>query len=133
MRPGARPWSTDVCVPISQLPDCIEATKADIAELPFPAVIVGHIGDGNFHVILLLDPTDAEENCAAQRFNDAVITRAIQIDGTCTGEHGIGMGKRESLRQELGGAVDLMAGIKRALDPLCLMNPGKIFASTHAS
>ena len=133
LRPGARPWSTDVCVPISQLPDCIEATKADIAELPFPAVIVGHIGDGNFHVILLLDPTDAEENCAAQRFNDAVITRAIQIDGTCTGEHGIGMGKRESLRQELGGAVDLMAGIKRALYPLCLMNPGKIFASTHAS
>jgi D-lactate dehydrogenase (cytochrome) len=133
LRPGARPWSTDVCVPISQLPACIEATKAEIAELPFPAIVVGHVGDGNFHVILLLDPANAGERNAAKRFNDALVARAIQLDGTCTGEHGIGMGKRESLRQELGGAVDLMADIKRALDPRGLMNPGKIFSPTQAS
>lgn len=133
LRPGARPWSTDVCVPISQLPACLDATKGDIAALPFPAVILGHIGDGNFHVVLLLDPAKAEETDAAKHFNDKLVARAIQLDGTCTGEHGIGMGKQEALRQELGGAVDLMANIKRALDPLNLMNPGKIFHALPAS
>lgn len=127
LRPGARPWSTDVCVPISQLPDCIDAAKRDIATLPFPAVVVGHIGDGNFHVILLLDPQNPDEADAAKRFNDTLVARAIAADGTSTGEHGIGLGKRESLRHELGGAVDLMADIKRALDPGGIMNPEKIF------
>lgn len=132
LRPGARPWSTDVCVPISQLPDCIEATKRDIAALPFPAIVLGHVGDGNFHVILLLDPAKPEEADAAKRFNDALVARAIAMDGTSTGEHGIGMGKRESLRHELGGAVDVMADIKRALDPRGIMNPEKIFLPARA-
>jgi D-lactate dehydrogenase (cytochrome) len=132
MRPGARPWSTDVCVPISNLAACIEVTKADLAYAPFPTVILGHIGDGNFHVILLLDPNSAEEMDAAARFNDALVARAIAMDGTCTGEHGIGLGKRESLRAELGDAVSLMLDIKRALDPSGLMNPEKIFVSAPA-
>jgi D-lactate dehydrogenase (cytochrome) len=127
LRPGARPWSTDVCVPISQLPDCIDETKKDIAALPFPAVVLGHIGDGNFHVILLLDPANPQETHAAKRFNDALVARAIAMDGTSTGEHGVGMGKRESLRHELGGAVDVMTAIKGALDPNGIMNPEKIF------
>lgn len=128
LRPGARPWSTDVCVPISQLSACIDETQRDVALLPFPAVVLGHIGDGNFHVILLLDPSDSKEIDAAKRFNDALIARAIAMDGTSTGEHGIGLGKRDSLRHELGGAVDLMADIKHALDPRAIMNPEKIFA-----
>ena len=128
LRPGARPWSTDVCVPISQLSACIDDTQRDVALLPFPAVVLGHIGDGNFHVILLLDPSDSKEIDAAKRFNDALIARAIAMDGTSTGEHGIGLGKRDSLRHELGGAVDLMADIKHALDPRAIMNPEKIFA-----
>lgn len=130
LRPGARPWSTDVCVPISQLPDCIDQTKRDIAALPFPAVVLGHIGDGNFHVVLLLDPANAEEAAISKRFNDTLIARAIAMDGTCTGEHGVGLGKRESLREELGEAVELMADIKRALDPRGLMNPEKILLTT---
>jgi D-lactate dehydrogenase (cytochrome) len=128
LRPGARPWSTDVCVPISQLSACIDETKHDIALLPFPAVVLGHVGDGNFHVILLLDPANLKEIDAAKRFNDALVARAIAMDGTSTGEHGIGLGKRHSLRHELGDAVDLMADIKHALDPRAIMNPEKIFA-----
>lgn len=133
LRPGARPWSTDVCVPISQLARCIETTKRDIAELPFPAAVLGHIGDGNFHVILLVDPESADERITAQRFNDRLVARAIEAEGTCTGEHGVGLGKRESLRHELGEAVTLMRDIKRALDPRDLMNPGKIFLPDEAA
>jgi D-lactate dehydrogenase (cytochrome) len=129
LRPGARPWSTDVCVPISELAASIEAAKRDLAHLPVPAIVLGHIGDGNFHVVLLLDASNAEEVAACARFNDALVARAIARGGTCTGEHGIGLGKREALRQELGGAVDLMAAIKHALDPTAIMNPEKIFAS----
>jgi D-lactate dehydrogenase (cytochrome) len=127
LRPGARPWSTDVCVPISQLSDCIDATKRDIGALAFPAIVLGHIGDGNFHVVLLIDAASAEEVAAAKSFNDKLVARAIAMDGTCTGEHGIGLGKRESLREELGPAVDLMADIKLALDRRWIMNPDKIF------
>jgi D-lactate dehydrogenase (cytochrome) len=133
LRPGARPWSTDVCVPISQLARCIETTKRDIADLPFPAAVLGHIGDGNFHVILLVDPESANELVTAQRFNDRLVARAIEAEGTCTGEHGVGLGKRESLRHELGEAVTLMRDIKRALDPHDLMNPGKIFLPDAAA
>ena len=129
MRPGARPWSTDICVPISKLAACIEATRIDLANAPFPTIILGHVGDGNFHVILLLDPNSAAETETAARFNDGLVARAIALDGTCTGEHGIGLGKRESLRAELGAAVDLMQDIKRALDPNGVMNPEKIFSS----
>lgn len=129
-RPGARPWSTDVCVPISRLAECIVLTKADLASAPFPATVLGHVGDGNFHVILLLDPNSTEECAAAQRFNDALLARALEMDGTCTGEHGIGLGKQEALLDELGQGVALMRKIKRAIDPAGLMNPGKIFSET---
>ena len=132
LRPGARLWSTDVCVPISNLAACIDATKVDLADAPFPAVVLGHIGDGNFHAILLLEPSSAKEMDAAMRFNDVLVARAISMGGTCTGEHGIGLGKRESLRAELGDAVDLMLDIKYALDPNGLMNPEKIFGSRSA-
>ena len=128
MRPGARPWSTDVCVPISRLAECIELTRADLAVAPFPAAVLGHVGDGNFHVILLLDPADAGEAAAAERFNDALVARALAMDGTCTGEHGVGLGKQKALLDEMGeAAVDLMRRVKAALDPAGLMNPGKIF------
>ncbi|WP_395648005.1 FAD-binding oxidoreductase [Terricaulis sp.] len=126
-RPGAVPWSTDVCVPISRLAECIVQTKADLARAPFPAAVLGHIGDGNFHVVLMLDPKAPQELAAAERFNDALVARAIDMDGTCTGEHGVGLGKREALVAELGAGVALMRSIKGALDPLGLMNPEKIF------
>jgi D-lactate dehydrogenase (cytochrome) len=130
LRPGARPWSTDVCVPISELARKHRSRpSATLLICPVPAIVLGHIGDGNFHVVLLLDASNAEEVAACARFNDALVARAIARGGTCTGEHGIGLGKREALRQELGGAVDLMAAIKHALDPTAIMNPEKIFAS----
>jgi D-lactate dehydrogenase (cytochrome) len=125
-RPGARPWSTDVCVPISRLAECVTQTKMELTQAPFPAVVLGHIGDGNCHCVLLLNEEDPREVDAAVRFNEALVARAIAMDGTCTGEHGVGLGKRESLRAELGDAVDIMAAIKRALDPAGLMNPDKI-------
>ncbi len=116
-------------MPISQLSDCIDAAKRDIAALSFPAIVLGHIGDGNFHVVLLIDAANAEEVASAKSFNDKLVARAIAMDGTCTGEHGIGLGKRESLREELGPAVDVMADIKLALDRRWIMNPDKIFKS----
>lgn len=125
-RPGSRPWSTDVCVPISALAENIAGAKTDLADAPFPSVVLGHIGDGNFHAILLPDPQAPKEMAEAGRVNHAIVARAIASDGTCTGEHGIGLGKREALRQELGDAVDVMRSIKHALDPNQMMNPGKI-------
>lgn len=131
MRPGARPWSTDVCVPISRLAECIDLTRADLASAPFPAAVLGHVGDGNFHVILLLNPDDAGEVAAAERFNDALVARALAMDGTCTGEHGIGLGKQKALLDEVGaGAVDIMRRVKAAIDPAGVMNPGKIFSQS---
>lgn len=126
-RPGAAPWSTDVCVPISRLAECIIQTKEDLASAPFSAAVLGHVGDGNFHVVLMIDTSSPDELAAAERFNDTLVARAIDMDGTCTGEHGVGLGKREALRTELGGAVELMKSIKHALDPRGLMNPEKIF------
>lgn len=115
---------------ISRLAECVTQTKAELAQAPFPAVVLGHIGDGNFHCVLLVDDTSPGEVEAAISFNEALVARAIAMDGTCTGEHGVGLGKRESLRAELGGAVDLMAAIKRALDPAGLMNPEKILPTS---
>ncbi len=132
MRPGARPWSTDVCVPISRLADCIDETKKDLEGAPFPAVVLGHVGDGNFHVILLLDGASKSECAAAERFNDALVARALSMDGTSTGEHGIGLGKQQALCDEMGAGVDVMRAIKTALDPAGLMNPGKIFSPAPA-
>jgi D-lactate dehydrogenase (cytochrome) len=128
LRPGSKGLSTDVCVPISRLADCIAETEADIAEMGLIAPIVGHVGDGNFHVLVLMDMEDAGEIARTEEFVSRLNMRAIAMDGTCTGEHGIGQGKMRFLRHELGPAVDYMQAIKRALDPLNIMNPGKILA-----
>lgn len=126
LRPGAKGISTDVCVPISQLADCIVDTEADIAEHGLVAPIVGHAGDGNFHVLLLIDDTSRKEIAAAESFVERLNLRALAMGGTCTGEHGIGQGKMAFLEMEMGGAVDVMRQIKRTLDPDNIMNPGKI-------
>ena len=127
LRPGASSLSTDVCVPISRLAECVAATEADIDANGLIAPIVGHAGDGNFHVLILFDRDNPAELHATEAFVERLNARALSMDGTCTGEHGIGQGKRGFLRQELGEAVDVMRTIKQALDPLGIMNPGKVF------
>ncbi len=128
MRPGARAWATDVCVPISRLAECIDAARRESAHAPFPTMIVGHVGDGNFHLPMLVDGDNADEIAAALRLNERVVQTALAMDGTCTGEHGIGLGKREFLLAEHGAvAVEVMRSIKHALDPLGILNPGKLF------
>ena len=131
LRPGAVGWSTDVCVPISRLPECIGATKADLAVASIPATILGHVGDGNFHVIFSLDPTNPAEFAEVEAINRRLVERALAMDGTCTGEHGVGLGKQEWLVEELGEAVEVMRLLKRALDPQDLFNPGKIFSAAR--
>lgn len=126
LRPRAKGLSTDVCVPISRLAECVAATEADIAEMGLIAPIVGHAGDGNFHVLALMDPEDAGEVALVERFVARLNMRAIAMEGTCTGEHGIGQGKVGFLKAEHGHGVELMRQIKRALDPDNIMNPGKI-------
>jgi len=126
LRKGAQNLTTDVCVPISRLADCIAQTEADIAELRLVAPIVGHVGDGNFHVMVLMDPGVADEVARTEEFVSRLNMRAIAMDGTCTGEHGVGQGKTRYLRHELGPAVDYMRAVKQALDPLNILNPGKI-------
>ncbi|MCJ2180739.1 FAD-binding oxidoreductase [Novosphingobium album (ex Hu et al. 2023)] len=128
LRPGSTGWATDVCVPISRLADCILETRADLDTTQIPTPIVGHVGDGNFHVLFVLDPASEEEAAEAARLNDRLVARALAMDGTCTGEHGIGLGKQQWLIEEHGPGVDIMRLIKRALDPGNLFNPGKIFA-----
>ncbi|MCC7167798.1 MAG: FAD-binding oxidoreductase, partial [Rhodospirillales bacterium] len=126
LRPGVKAWATDVCVPIARLAECIRATKADAATASFPTVIVGHVGDGNFHMALLADPNDPKELAEAKALNERVVMRALAMDGTCTGEHGVGQGKMRYLAAEHGEALSVMRSIKRALDPMNLMNPGKM-------
>ncbi|MCK3776259.1 FAD-binding protein [Ensifer sesbaniae] len=126
--PGAAILSTDVCVPISRLADCVAATQEDSAAHGLTAPIVGHAGDGNFHVGLLFDDTDAADVARAEAFVERLNARALEMDGTCTGEHGIGQGKMPFLEAELGDALDLMRQVKRSLDPDNIFNPGKIFA-----
>ena len=126
LRPGCKGWTTDVCVPISALAECIRATQDDIAESGLLAPIVGHVGDGNFHLLMLLDPDDPAEMKKAQAVNKRLVRRAIAMGGTCTGEHGVGYGKIDSVAEEHGEAVNVMAAIKRALDPQNIMNPGKV-------
>jgi D-lactate dehydrogenase (cytochrome) len=128
LRPGAIGWATDVCVPISRLAECITDTKADLETSAIPATILGHVGDGNFHVVFSIDPNAPEEMEEVEAINGRLVERALAMDGTCTGEHGIGIGKQEWLVAELGDAVDMMRMIKRAIDPKDLFNPGKIFA-----
>ena len=127
MRPGAKGWPTDVCVPISRLAESILETKRDIQREGLLAPIVGHVGDGNYHLSFIVDPDDAEEMERAKRVNERMVVRAIELGGTCTGEHGIGFGKIEFLRTEHGEAVSVMRQLKQALDPDNLMNPGKMF------
>lgn len=129
LRPGAVPWSTDVCVPVSRLAECVAETRADLDQAPFPGTMLGHVGDGNFHCILLLDTGNPEEMDAAAAFDQRLVDRALRMDGTCTGEHGIGLGKQAALVREMGPGVELMRRLKRALDPAGLMNPGKVFAA----
>ncbi|NKB20183.1 MAG: FAD-binding protein [Alphaproteobacteria bacterium] len=130
LKPGAKAWSTDVCVPISGLAECIEETRSDIEASSLMATMVGHVGDGNFHVIFLLDPDRPQEFAEAQKINDRMVSRAIAMDGTCTGEHGVGIGKQHCLELEFGEALAVMRTLKQALDPLNLMNPGKILQSS---
>jgi D-lactate dehydrogenase (cytochrome) len=126
LRPGARCLSTDVCVPISRLTDCIVATFDDIARATMPIPLFGHVGDGNFHCMVLVRPDSEADLEEAKAFNERLVNRALAMEGTCTGEHGIGSGKIPSLVKEHGEAVDLMVAIKRTLDPENLMNPGKV-------
>src|SRR5467141_4931599 len=126
LRPGSKGWATDVCVPISRLAECISETKRDLAGSSIPSALVGHVGDGNFHIVFMIDPQSREEIAEASRLNDRMVARALAMEGTSTGEHGIGYGKMEFLLSELGEAVSVMRTIKRALDPANILNPGKI-------
>ena len=126
LRPNGAGYVTDVCVPISNLAECIRRSKETLKATRIPAPLFGHVGDGNFHVVFSIDPNSAEELAEVQGLSDEIITHALALDGTCTGEHGIGLGKRAALRREFGPAVDAMRAIKSALDPHGIMNPGKV-------
>ena len=126
-RPGCRALTTDVCVPISRLAECIVETKRDLEDSSLVAPIVGHVGDGNFHLMMLVDPNQPKEYAEAQRINERLVQRALAMDGTITGEHGVGLGKKKYMNSEHGAeALAVMRAIKRALDPENLMNPGKM-------
>ncbi|MCC7284274.1 MAG: FAD-binding protein [Acetobacteraceae bacterium] len=128
LRPGARGIATDVAVPISRLAEALLGCKEDIEASGMIAPIVGHVGDGNFHTVILIDPDDPASIEAAFALDRRIVARALALEGTCTGEHGIGIGKREFLLQEAGvEALDVMRKVKRALDPAGLFNPGKLF------
>ncbi|MFA5891204.1 MAG: FAD-linked oxidase C-terminal domain-containing protein [Actinomycetota bacterium] len=135
LRPGAKGLTTDVCVPISRLAECVVQTKEDLSRSTIPAPIVGHVGDGNFHVLLVIDPQDPEQLAEAEQLNERIVARALAMDGTCTGEHGVGLGKMRFLDAEHGEALEIMRTIKHALDPLGILNPGKLVAMwpSHAS
>ncbi|NVJ68805.1 MAG: FAD-binding protein [Alphaproteobacteria bacterium] len=132
MAPGKHIMTTDVCVPISRLGDCMLATRRDMDESPITGTMLGHVGDGNFHTILLADPNSLGEMRALEELHDRMVTRAIEMGGTCTGEHGIGIGKQKYLEMEKGPAVHLMRQIKAALDPIGIMNPGKLLPGMEA-
>jgi D-lactate dehydrogenase (cytochrome) len=126
LRPGCRSWPTDVCVPISRLAECVVETAEECRSASFPVCLVGHAGDGNFHLMYLLNPDDAAEVDEARRLNEQLVRRALALGGTCTGEHGVGYGKMKYMEAEHGAALDVMRTIKRALDPDNRMNPGKV-------
>jgi D-lactate dehydrogenase (cytochrome) len=127
LRPGSKGWATDVCVPISRLAECISETKRDLANSPIPVALVGHVGDGNFHLVFMIDPQRPDEIAEAGRLNERMVARALAMEGTSTGEHGVGYGKMDFLVSEHGEALSVMRSIKKALDPDNIMNPGKIF------
>lgn len=127
MKPGGRAFPTDVCVPISRLAECIAATNEDLQRVSIPIMLFGHVGDGNFHLVVLVDPENEKDMREAEWINERVVERALAMEGTCTGEHGIGLGKRKFMLREHGeGAVAVMRALKQALDPHDLLNPGKI-------
>ncbi|HEY9572013.1 MAG TPA: FAD-linked oxidase C-terminal domain-containing protein [Pusillimonas sp.] len=127
LRPGCRASTTDVCVPISRLAECVSDTAAELDKASFPYTIVGHVGDGNFHVLMLLDPDNPQEWEESESLNQRLVERAIGMEGTCTGEHGVGLHKMEFMLAEHGqDALDLMASLKKAFDPHNILNPGKI-------
>jgi D-lactate dehydrogenase (cytochrome) len=127
LKPGSRALTTDVCVPVSNLAECISRTHQSLADSPLMGTILGHVGDGNYHALILFDSASGHEFAEAERLNAEIVQHALSLDGTCTGEHGIGMHKMEFLRAEHGDdALDLMARIKRSFDPLGILNPGKI-------
>ncbi len=128
-RPGCRCQSSDTCVPISRLAESINESIAESEAAGIPYWIVGHVGDGNFHLSWLLDPNDAAERATVERLSESMVQRALRLEGTCTGEHGIGLHKMGYLVDEAGaGAVSMMRQVKHALDPNNIMNPGKVFA-----
>ena len=126
LRPGAKPLTTDVCVPVSRLAECIAETKAELDTCVAPVCLLGHIGDGNFHLIFLVDEDDPDEVAAVEAINERMVHRALSMDGTCTGEHGIGLGKQHFLEAEHGDALEVMRAVKAALDPAGILNPGKL-------
>jgi D-lactate dehydrogenase (cytochrome) len=126
MRKGGKMFTTDICVPISRLADCIVESKRDVANAPFPAPVVGHVGDGNFHLSFIIDPTSAAELDEAKLLEEKIIRRALEMGGTCTGEHGIGTGRKKYLPVEHGTGLEAMRAVKQAFDPDNRMNPGKM-------
>ena len=129
LRPGSKGWATDVCVPISRLADCILETRRDVESSGLIAPLVGHVGDGNFHLVFLVDPDNDEEMARAAQVNERMVVRAIDMGGTCSGEHGVGYGKIAFLAHEHGEAMAAMRAVKQALDPQGIMNPGKIVSA----
>ena len=128
LQPGSRIISTDVCVPISRLAECLAETEKDIAASGRMVPVLGHIGDGNFHLCIIVDPNDENDILVGEQMNHRLVERAIAMEGTCTGEHGIGCGKLEFMAAEHGDALDVMRTLKQAMDPHNIMNPGKIVA-----
>jgi D-lactate dehydrogenase (cytochrome) len=129
MRPGCRAVTTDTCVPISRLAENINASIAEVEAAGLPYFIVGHVGDGNFHMAYLLDPARPEELATAERLSAQMVARALALEGTCTGEHGIGLHKQRFLLDETGApAVAMMRALKLAMDPMGILNPGKVFS-----
>ena len=127
LKSGSQGWATDVCVPVSRLAECINETKKDLENTGLSAPLVGHVGDGNFHLVYILDPKNPKDIESAKAHSDRMVMRALAMGGTCTGEHGVGYGKIGCLRQEHGEAVSVMRRGKTALDPDNIMNPGKLF------
>lgn len=131
-RPGSRGWPTDVCVPLGALAGCIVHAKGLLAGCPVPYAIMGHVGDGNFHVVFAIDPANPEDETVVAEINAALVEKALSVDGTCTGEHGVGLGKRKYLLAEHGPTLAVMRRLKAALDPEDLFNPGKILPDAAA-